>query len=180
MLPHKNLVDRLTKKYHQEKWPSSVVSSHLEARNSSSFPRQCLSCEELCCDKRSGLYYSICWIFQSDIKKIEPVLDYYSCDGTQNIPMLFVNDSIPDCHNGADEEDFFKERRHMDYTINTRSDISLLPCFPGDKICFPIFKLCLYEVNYYNGFRYLKTCRNGRHLANSVFFPCYDIPEIIP
>ncbi len=28
--------------------------------------------------------------------------------------MLIVNDSIPDCHNGADEEDFFQERRHMD------------------------------------------------------------------
>ena len=48
-----------------------------------------------------------------------------------------------------------------------------LPCFPGDRNCFPFYKLCLYEL-YNSTPGFLQTCRNGWHLANCSLHVCHQ------
>ncbi len=53
-------------------------------------------------------------------------------------------------------------------------DRTLLPCFPGDRTCFTISDLCLYKIDHFGGPGYLKTCRNGWHLANCSNHVCHQ------
>ncbi len=82
-----------------------------------------------------------------------------------DIPKQFVQDSIPDCMNGADESEVL-------VTPIGCKDITMIPCFPGDVRCFPLYVVCHFEVGYILGIRYLKFCRNGQHLANCSSFVC--------
>ncbi len=96
----------------------------------------------------------------------------FQCKPGEVIPSFLVNDSIPDCFEGHDENDFFEVRKRHTLHHGTCRDLMMIPCFPGDRRCFPIFKYCLYELHDGLGQGFLQTCRNGRHLENCSSYEC--------
>ncbi len=98
---------------------------------------------------------------------------YCSKYNKELIPHVLVNDSIPDCFAGQDEQEFFQFRRNKSMSENMCLDKQMLPCFLGDTRCFPIYKLCHYQIHENMGPGYLKTCRNGLHLANCTNQVCH-------
>ena len=87
------------------------------------------------------------------------------------IPVMFVNDLIPDCPNSFDDElEYFNlltNPYHSQISCNSSYE---LPCVPGHSHCFPLNKLCIYDVQH-NSLQ-LKYCRNGAHLYNCMHFKC--------
>ncbi len=82
-------------------------------------------------------------------------------------PKVLVLDSIPDCFNGSDE---YRDIRLIQ-TVKCK-DEKAFPCFPGDKICFHLHELCIYELHDHLGPGFLRACRNGKHLANCSAATC--------
>ncbi len=80
------------------------------------------------------------------------------------IPKILIQDSMPDCFDGRDEVEI--RSKDVSAYATTCKDRTTMPCFPGDKQCFSLYELCIYEVHDDIGPGYLKPCRNGKHLAN--------------
>ncbi len=90
-----------------------------------------------------------------------------SC-GNDIFPANFINDGIPDCYSGEDEE-----TDHSNYPDDVNcTDITNIPCFHGDTQCFPVKRLCLYVLYDALGPGFLQSCRNGKHLSNCRDFTC--------
>ncbi len=96
----------------------------------------------------------------------------FNCTSTEYISRSLVNDSVPDCFDGQDEISFFRERQFKKIHQDSCTDGTDIPCFPGDRRCFPVHKLCLFEINQDLGLGFLKNCRTGRHLENCTDFTC--------
>ena len=86
---------------------------------------------------------------------------------------MWVNDGIPDCilsNGSAISED---EEVAFSYTLLTSNtpckEDQNLPCRAGHPRCFPIEKLCQYDLDVYNQ---LHPCRNGRHLEQCENIEC--------
>ena len=100
---------------------------------------------------------------------------YFKCNEStgEYIPHIWVNDSIPDCLAGQDEQHFFEIRSNYSNVNDSCLEKHMFPCFPGDTRCFPIYKICLYQLYENMGPGYLQTCRNGWHLANCTDHVCH-------
>ena len=96
---------------------------------------------------------------------------YFPCTENEFIRIELVNDSIPDCSSGQDESALYHERQNQFHSENSCVDDKLIPCFVGDKRCYNVTQLCIYDLHKF-GPGYLKYCRNGRHLANCTWFDC--------
>ncbi len=81
-----------------------------------------------------------------------------------DIPQNLVQDSMPDCFDGRDEQAIISDE--IPHTITTCKDRKSIPCFPGDTRCFFLHQQCIYEFHDLLGPGFLKPCRNGKHLAN--------------
>ena len=87
------------------------------------------------------------------------------------ISMSSVNDLIPNCPGSFDDEvqyyNLITDPYHPCIICNSKYE---LPCVPGHNYCFPLSKLCIYDVQH-NSLQ-LKYCRNGGHLHNCTDFQC--------
>ncbi len=96
----------------------------------------------------------------------------FRCASTEYISGYLVNDSVPDCFDGRDEISYFYERQFQKIHQDSCADGTDIPCFPGDHRCFPVYKLCLFELYEDLGLGFLKNCRTGRHIENCTDFTC--------
>ena len=84
-----------------------------------------------------------------------------------------VDNFIPDCAGGEDEQQYQKLLANVIY----REEVSKLgvcsagwlPCYRGHSTCFPITRMCVYELDQYG---VLKYCGNGAHLAGCDKMAC--------
>ena len=93
----------------------------------------------------------------------------YLCMSRQCLHVEYVNDLLPDCHGGqAEDEPLFLQMRYEDNRFACQNPI-FFPCVPGLSACFPLNKLCLYELD-----RYGRTswCKDGVHLGDCSRFNC--------
>ena len=88
------------------------------------------------------------------------IYDYFICDDSSRIPLPHVNDLIPDCPGAEDETEY---RTLISYATDTKDKCPSghLSCIPGHSKCFPIFALCLFDIDVYNHTKY---CRDASHL----------------
>ena len=105
--------------------------------------------------------------------------DHYLCKTSGTcIPTYLVNDLIPDCSPPEDEPILSRELDTLihvpDHSCITQGT---LPCRPGHPRCFPLYALCVYDIDEYGHQRY---CRNGAHLHNCESIGCptkYKCPD---
>ena len=85
------------------------------------------------------------------------------------VPLVRVNDFIPDCPYGSDEPDYFA----IVHSKNKSTDIHCppyeMPCMRDHPKCFPQDKFCVYEIDLEDEMLH---CRNGRHVQNCKNFTC--------
>lgn len=86
----------------------------------------------------------------------------------RNIPLVLVNDLIPDCGTGADDEP------HV--TALLKHGIEVMCAIPGQIVCkighskcFNIFEICVFDLDMFGN---LSPCRNGAHLENCRKIKC--------
>ena len=89
----------------------------------------------------------------------------FICNDGSSIPYDLVDDFLPDCEQAEDE-------RHLVH--NRWSSIGChnayhIPCVPGHPRCFPLYALCVYDLDKHGNVRY---CRNGAHLAQCTYIGC--------
>ena len=93
----------------------------------------------------------------------------YRCQTGICIELKHVNDLLPDCPGTtADDEPFFHFLRYRNIHQECRNP-NHLPCVAGLPVCYPINKLCLFDVDE-NG--NTKWCRDGAHLGDCAFIDC--------
>ena len=82
------------------------------------------------------------------------------------------NDLIPDCPNSFEDEMKYHNSltsKTYNFTFFCKASDEL-PCVAGHSICFPLNKLCLYDLQHNT--RHLRYCKNGAHLYNCTDFQC--------
>ena len=90
------------------------------------------------------------------------------------IPIDFKDDLFPDCPGPGGKGFSFEDEPNLEAGSLT-SPVTLclnttyLPCYPGHWRCFPISKLCHYDMDQYGR---LTTCRNGAHLQHCRSIDC--------
>ena len=83
----------------------------------------------------------------------------------------FVNDLIPNCPDFfEDEMQYYNLLTDPYHHFNTCNNIFELPCVPGHSYCFPLSKICIFDL--YHNSQQLKYCKNGAHLYNCTNFQC--------
>ena len=88
------------------------------------------------------------------------------------IPASFVDDLIPNCPGSfEDEVQYYNLLTVPHYPMTTCNTSNELPCIPGHSLCFPLSKLCIYDLQHNSS--QLKYCKNGAHLYNCSFFECH-------
>ena len=88
-----------------------------------------------------------------------------------SIPVSLVDDLIPDCPGTfEDEVQYYNLLTTQYFSKNLCNSSSEIPCIPGHGHCFPLNKLCIYELQHNSS--QLKYCRNGAHLYNCTNFQC--------
>ncbi len=97
-------------------------------------------------------------------KTFDVNVDMFECLSGNSIPSQNVNDGIPDCLKGEDENEMLASNKHL-----TCRNSDMLPCIKGTSVCFYMKDLCLYEKGSYG---LLKFCRNGAHLQHCELFNC--------
>ena len=80
--------------------------------------------------------------------------------------MSWLNDGVPDCANGEDEEHHLLPS--SDYLQKCTAN-NALPCGHSVKQCYPLSDHCLYETEYTG---YISYCRRGTHLMDCADFEC--------
>ena len=93
---------------------------------------------------------------------------YFQCHNGQMLGLSLVNDLVPDCVGGEDEN-LLSELALGLKDPNKCMDAAYLPCYPGHSRCFALHSLCKYASDD-NG--HLRYCRNGAHLRDCTFFQC--------
>ena len=88
-----------------------------------------------------------------------------------SIHMSFVNDLIPNCPGSSEDELQYHNLLTLPYHhfVACNSNYEL-PCVPGHSHCFPLSKICIYDLDH-NSLQ-LKYCKNGAHLYNCTNFYC--------
>ncbi len=94
------------------------------------------------------------------------------CQINEYIPGVLEKDSIPDCFNGAEESADKATATENIICVGRCKSPTAIPCFSGDKHCFFLHELCIYELHDVLGPGFLKPCRNGKHLANCSAATC--------
>ena len=95
-------------------------------------------------------------------------IELFQCgphDTRHGVPPVRVNDLIPDCPNSKDEP-LYLAVIHKLATQNVCLPHAL-PCLQFHSQCFPIEKLCVYEVDIEQQMMY---CRNGFHMKKCTNF----------
>ena len=101
----------------------------------------------------------------------------FRCQSLKCVPLKYVNDLVPDCPGGlAEDESLFIRLRNNGERSNCL-DQSHFPCVPGLPVCFPIEKVCHYEIDQEGNVLW---CRNGAHLGKCADIYCtngYKCPK---
>ena len=85
--------------------------------------------------------------------------------------MFNVDDLIPDCPGSFEDEiQYYNLLTLPHHPFSTCSSSYELPCVSGHNYCFPLSKICIFDLQH-NTFQ-LKYCRNGAHLYNCTNFQC--------
>ena len=93
----------------------------------------------------------------------------YRCLSGLCIPMEYTNDLIPDCPGrDADDEPQYLQSR-IGGVLHHCHISNFLPCVVGLQVCFPLYKLCLFELDRNDN---IAACRNGAHLGNCMQIQC--------
>ncbi len=120
----------------------------------------------------------ICKLNHSRESNIEEMYMMYTCVSGEQIPSKYVNDLIPDCYDGDDEELYHnKTKQRLVYDIKCQSE-DMLPCEWGTGVCFYRHELCMYDRDKEG---ILTICRNGAHLEHCEHIDCsnrFKCPEM--
>ena len=88
-----------------------------------------------------------------------------------SIDSSLVNDLIPNCPGSFEDEMEYYNLLTVPYQhFNTCNNNFELPCVPGHSYCFPLSKICIFDLHHNS--QQLKYCRNGAHLYNCTHFEC--------
>ena len=90
----------------------------------------------------------------------------FICYDGESIPYELVNDFLPDCQHAEDEMHLIQSRWS---SIGLSHQAYHIPCVPGHPRCFPLYALCVYDLDKHGNVRY---CRNGAHLAQCTYLGC--------
>ena len=101
----------------------------------------------------------------------------YQCLSGECIPLVYVNDLIPDCPGGQAEDEkiflrMFYHKERFDCV-----DRSQHQCVAGLSVCFPLDKLCVFDLDEEQNIIW---CRNGAHLSDCGYINCtnsYKCPQ---
>ena len=88
-----------------------------------------------------------------------------------SIPFSFVDILKPDCPSTFEDElQYYNLSTNHYHPKSPCNNSYKIPCIPGHGYCFPLSKLCIYELKQNSS--HLKYCRNGVHLYNCTNFQC--------
>ena len=101
----------------------------------------------------------------------------FRCLSSKCVPLKYVNDLVPDCSGGlAEDESLFIRLRDNGEKLKC-IDERHFPCVPGLPVCFPLEKLCYYDIDEKGNTLW---CRNGAHLGECADIYCtngYKCPK---
>ena len=93
-----------------------------------------------------------------------------SCrSSAKQIPAARISDFIPDCPSSYDEPLYLQIVTNRHQTKKNPCLSGYLPCMHFHSQCFPLEKLCVYELDTEQEMLY---CRNGFHTRDCKSFPC--------
>ena len=82
-----------------------------------------------------------------------------------------MNNLLPNCSDTCiDQIEHQSLLTNLDHKPISCNDTFKISCIPGHSHCFPMSKLCVYEVNTNN--LSIQHCWNGAHLQKCEFFQC--------
>ena len=101
----------------------------------------------------------------------------YQCLSGECIPLVNVNDLIPDCFGGEAEDErlllrMFYHEEYFDCVERNHH-----PCVAGLPVCFTLDKLCVLDSDEEQNILW---CRNGAHLSDCTYINCtnsYKCPQ---
>ena len=127
--------------------------------------KDCLQGEDELCRNQSGRKFE-------NAKHLS--IAVFTClKSNVTIPAFLVDDLIPDCPKTfEDEMQYYNLMTNPFPNHNCCGTNQELPCIPGHSHCFPLSKLCVYELQ--TKTTTLKHCRNGAHLYNCTHFQCSE------
>lgn len=92
----------------------------------------------------------------------------FRCQDGSEIDFYLVDDLVADCGTAAEDEQVLinlaPEAQSKHCSVQ-----SMIPCLSGHIICYHIFQLCSFTLNF-NG--HLSPCRSGGHLQSCTHFEC--------
>ena len=101
----------------------------------------------------------------------------YQCLSGECIPLTSVNDLFPDCPGGqAEDEQLFLRMVYLGEHFECL-DRSHHPCVAGLPVCFPLGKLCVFDLDEEQNILW---CRNGAHVSDCTYINCtnsYKCPQ---
>ena len=149
-------------------------------------PNECRHCEWVNC--RCGMFYAFKENGCQRITYIRLSLEFhlthtspttnamFYCNDHKGITRTLVNDLVPDCGAGEDEEEYKKIliESYSHIAANVHSNMSqihasMMPCIAGHSRTFPRNKLCVVDHDSEGKMRY---CRNSFHLLFCKYFEC--------
>ena len=92
----------------------------------------------------------------------------FKCKNGQIININLLNDLIPDCGPGAEDEPLLKSLLSNKIGFNHCKPLEI-PCKDGHIKCYNISDICKFKLNSYY---HLTPCRNGANLQNCKLFQC--------
>ena len=91
----------------------------------------------------------------------------FICSSGYFIDIMLVDDLVPDCEGGDDEEKLFNLLRSG--KIYTCPKPDQIPCRKGHSRCFNVNDICIYKLNKY---KHIVPCRTGEHMEECKTFEC--------
>jgi len=114
-------------------------------------------------------------------KKVSNQRAFFKCKDDSLIAHDKLDDLVPDCYNGEDEE-LYKSVLTGSYSTEnitlSCSDINYISCMYGVPRCFPKDRVCVLD---HSDDGSLSHCRNGMHLIYCEYFDCpgmFKCPEM--
>lgn len=127
------------------------------------------SCSHLYFETREGLckLYDITSSSDTETHSMYHT-DITQCNGTVSVVEAYVNDLIPDCVPGSQDEPLLESIIEGNSFFSCQ-DVSMIACFEGHSRCFHIAEICIHRRDQHGK---LFPCRSGEHLQICKEFEC--------
>ncbi len=137
------------------------------------------NCKNVCGDSVcvcSPLYYisrkKTCEKYSAQLgsgKDSKMQMPWFQCFDNKTIHHSLLDDLLPDCLNGEDEE--LLHKLHLGETQRQCPVPGEVPCLPGHLRCYKMTDVCVFKLN---SFELLYPCRTGAHLQECSAFECHQ------